>query len=96
MFDVCSRWERDYVITDVVVTARHCALGFHLDTYQPPWDVSMTTSSWTELMAVTFSSLWSRLFTKKETKVLILGLDNAGKVRVSSRSIPPPSSLYSS
>lgn len=33
-------------------------------------------------MSVTFSSLWSRLFAKRETKVLILGLDNAGKVRV--------------
>ncbi|ODN81592.1 hypothetical protein L202_02004 [Cryptococcus amylolentus CBS 6039] len=30
-------------------------------------------------MGVTFSSLWSQLFAKKETKVLILGLDNAGK-----------------
>ncbi|RSH87716.1 uncharacterized protein EHS24_000232 [Apiotrichum porosum] len=30
-------------------------------------------------MGVTFSSLWSRLFSKRETKVLILGLDNAGK-----------------
>jgi hypothetical protein len=30
--------------------------------------------------AVTFSTLWARLFTRKETKVLILGLDNAGKV----------------
>ncbi|CAK9786037.1 unnamed protein product [Cutaneotrichosporon oleaginosum] len=30
-------------------------------------------------MGVTFSSLWSRLFAKRETKVLILGLDNAGK-----------------
>ena len=29
--------------------------------------------------AVTFSSLWSRLFARRETKVLILGLDNAGK-----------------
>lgn len=29
---------------------------------------------------VTFSTLWSKLFLKKETKVLILGLDNAGKV----------------
>lgn len=29
---------------------------------------------------MTFSSLWGRLFTRKETKVLILGLDNAGKV----------------
>ena len=33
------------------------------------------------LTPVTFSSLWGRLFTRKETKVLILGLDNAGKVR---------------
>lgn len=33
-----------------------------------------------KLMSVTFSSLWSRLFAKRETKVLILGLDNAGKV----------------
>ncbi|ORY26722.1 putative ADP-ribosylation factor [Naematelia encephala] len=30
-------------------------------------------------MGVTFSTLWSKLFLKKETKVLILGLDNAGK-----------------
>ncbi|ORX40669.1 putative ADP-ribosylation factor [Kockovaella imperatae] len=30
-------------------------------------------------MGVTFSTLWSRLFLRKETKVLILGLDNAGK-----------------
>jgi len=30
-------------------------------------------------MGLTFSSLWTRLFTRKETKVLILGLDNAGK-----------------
>jgi hypothetical protein len=29
---------------------------------------------------VTFSSLWAKLFMRKETKVLILGLDNAGKV----------------
>jgi ADP-ribosylation factor-like protein 5B len=33
-----------------------------------------------QLTPVTFSSLWSRLFAKRETKVLILGLDNAGKV----------------
>lgn len=32
------------------------------------------------IRAVTFSTLWSKLFFKKETKVLILGLDNAGKV----------------
>jgi hypothetical protein len=31
---------------------------------------------------VTFSSLWAKLFMRKETKVLILGLDNAGKVRL--------------
>ncbi|KIR62479.1 hypothetical protein I312_103218 [Cryptococcus bacillisporus CA1280] len=30
-------------------------------------------------MGVTFSSLWSRLFARKETKVLLIGLDNAGK-----------------
>ncbi|KAI9633955.1 putative ADP-ribosylation factor [Dioszegia hungarica] len=30
-------------------------------------------------MGVTFSSMWGRLFARKETKVLILGLDNAGK-----------------
>lgn len=34
----------------------------------------------TDPPAVTFSTLWARLFTRKETKVLILGLDNAGKV----------------
>ncbi|KAL7418372.1 hypothetical protein Q5752_006830 [Cryptotrichosporon argae] len=30
-------------------------------------------------MGLTFSTIWSRLFARKETKVLILGLDNAGK-----------------
>lgn len=45
------------------------------------------------LTAVTFSSLWGRLFTRKETKVLILGLDNAGKVRTDSLQSPVPSAL---
>jgi GTPase SAR1 family protein len=35
---------------------------------------------------VTFSSLWARLFLRKETKVLILGLDNAGKVSLCNQS----------
>ena len=46
------------------------------------WVVSHANlSSETNLTrVVTFSSLWAKLFMRKETKVLILGLDNAGKV----------------
>jgi hypothetical protein len=42
---------------------------------------------------VTFSSLWAKLFMRKETKVLILGLDNAGKV---SRALLPETGLMNS
>jgi len=47
---------------------------------------SRTCSSRTEIdteavLSVTFSQVWARLFSSKEVKLLILGLDAAGKVR---------------
>jgi hypothetical protein len=49
---------------------------------QQSWVVSTANLSGETSLTrvVTFSSLWAKLFMRKETKVLILGLDNAGKV----------------
>jgi hypothetical protein len=62
---------------------------------QQAWVVGHAISSGETSLTriVTFSSLWAKLFMRKETKVLILGLDNAGKV---SRALLRETSLMNS
>ncbi len=61
----------------------------HHHTLEPPWAVSthtasllppsLTSRSAPPFGAVAFSSLWAKLFAQPEVKLLILGLDSAGK-----------------
>ena len=46
-------------------------------------------------MGLTFSKVFGKLFGKKDVRILMVGLDAAGKVRAPSRRAPPANCVFS-